>query len=109
MEVATVSWTDERLDDLNDKVDAFRAETGDELKTMRAEMTDEFKAIRADMANEFKAVRGEMRDAAESLAAQMNTRLDSVHKSITATSTTLVSAIIGGFIAVLVTMVVAQT
>jgi hypothetical protein len=47
--MAREAWTDERLDDLNTKVDeGFR------------EMRNEFRAIRGENAGEFQAVRGEM-------------------------------------------------
>ena len=44
------SWTDDRMDDLNGKVDG-----------LRVEMKTEFKAVRGEMKEEFKAVRGEMK------------------------------------------------
>jgi hypothetical protein len=43
------AWTDERLDDLNHRVDSgFR------------EMREEFRAVRGEMGTEFAAVRSEM-------------------------------------------------
>ncbi len=54
--MARETWTDERLDDLNKKVD-------DGFKEMR----EEFRAIRGEMRVEFAAVRAEMAAQAEML------------------------------------------
>jgi hypothetical protein len=56
-------WTDERLDDLNKKVDdGF------------SEMRTEFRALRGEMTGEFQAVRGEIQGVREEVAA-MNRNL----------------------------------
>lgn len=54
--MAREAWTDERLDDLNDRVASIdrRMEAG------FGEMRQEFRAIRGETAGEFQAVRGEM-------------------------------------------------
>jgi len=51
MEAMRESWTDDRLDDLNGKVDA-----------LRLEMRTEFRAIRGETKGEFRAIRGEMKE-----------------------------------------------
>lgn len=43
-------WTDERLDDLNQKVDAGFKETREEFRALRGEMQTEFKGIRSEIA-----------------------------------------------------------
>jgi predicted phage gp36 major capsid-like protein len=53
-------WTDERLDDLNKRVDEGFKETREEFRAVRAEMRSEFQAVRAEMKGEFQAVRGEL-------------------------------------------------
>jgi hypothetical protein len=61
MEAMRESWTDDRMDDLNGKVDALRLETRTEFKAVRGELKDEFHAVRTEMKEEFAAVRGEMK------------------------------------------------
>lgn len=62
MEAMRNSWSDDRLDDLNRRVDAGFGETRMEFQAVRQEMRDEFKAVRAEMRTEFHAVRAEMRE-----------------------------------------------
>jgi hypothetical protein len=54
--MAREAWTDERLDDLNARVESIdrRMEAG--FKEMR----EEFRAVRGEMKSEFQAVRAEM-------------------------------------------------
>jgi hypothetical protein len=52
-------WTDERLDDLNGRIDRGFEETQAEFRALRLEMRTEFVAVRAEMQNEFAAVRSE--------------------------------------------------
>jgi hypothetical protein len=44
-----VSWTDDRLDDLNGKVDALRVEMRDEFKAVRSEMHARFDSLQTLM------------------------------------------------------------
>ncbi len=43
------AWTDERLDDLNKRVDDGFAEMRGEFRAFRAEMKSEFQAVRAEI------------------------------------------------------------
>ncbi|HEX6152740.1 MAG TPA: hypothetical protein VFZ19_04370 [Solirubrobacterales bacterium] len=54
--MAREAWTDERLDDLNRKVEGIdrRMEAG------FGEVREEFRAVRAEIKGEFQAVRAEM-------------------------------------------------
>lgn len=54
--MARETWTDQRLDDLNERVASLdrRMEVG------FAEMREEFRAVRGEMSSEFHAVRGEI-------------------------------------------------
>lgn len=61
--MAREAWTDDRLDDLNKKVDSGFVE-----------MRTEFRAIRAEMQSEFQAVRGEIQGVRDEVAA-MNRNL----------------------------------
>ncbi|HET6997378.1 MAG TPA: hypothetical protein VFI03_02225 [Solirubrobacterales bacterium] len=60
MEAMRDLWTDERLDDLNHRVDSGFTEVSGEFKALRLEMRTEFVAVRSEMATEFGAVRSEM-------------------------------------------------
>jgi hypothetical protein len=87
MEAMRESWTDDRLDDLNGKVDA-----------LRLEMRTEFKAIRGEMKEEFVAVRGEMRDGFDKVDArflEMDARLIGIYRTMVVFCGTAVAALIG--------------
>jgi len=82
-------WTDERLDDLNVRVDrgfeavdrefiALRTETRTEFAALRAEMQAEFAAVRAEMKAEFQAVRAEMRSEFAAIRGEMSRMRESI-------------------------------
>lgn len=52
------SWTDDRMDDLNGKVDGLRLEMRTEFKEVRGEMKEEFAAVRGEMKAGFDKVDG---------------------------------------------------
>lgn len=54
-------WTDERLDDLNKRVDEGFKETREEFRAVRAEMKSEFQAVRSEMKSEFRAVKYDLK------------------------------------------------
>jgi hypothetical protein len=64
MEAVRDAWTDERLDDLNHRVDVL----GQRMDLGFAEVRQEFRAVRTEMATEFGAVRAEMAAANRTLA-----------------------------------------
>jgi len=72
--MAREAWTDERLDDLNKKVDDGFKEMHAEFRALRGEMKSEFQAVRAEMKSEFQGVRGEIQGIRNELAA-MNRNL----------------------------------
>lgn len=47
--MARDSWTDDRLDDLNRRVDDGFTDMREEFRAVRAEMQEEFRATRAEM------------------------------------------------------------
>jgi hypothetical protein len=57
MEAVRDLWTDERMDDLNHRVDTGFAEVGHEFRALRLEMRTEFTAVRSEMREEFAAGR----------------------------------------------------
>jgi hypothetical protein len=76
MEVATMNWTDERLDDLSDAVAVLHKDTKDEFKSVH----DEFKAVRSEMKDEFKAVRSEMKEEFGAVRSEMHTGFEAMHR-----------------------------
>jgi hypothetical protein len=63
--MARDSWTDERLDDLNHRMDeGFRA-TGEEFRSLRTEVGEEFRSLRSETREEFTAVRDELKGMRE--------------------------------------------
>jgi ribosome-associated toxin RatA of RatAB toxin-antitoxin module len=73
--MATVEWTDARLNVAFDALRKDNALLREEMREMRAEMRSEFRAIR----DEF---RGEMRAMREEHRADMNTLADRVHSDL---------------------------
>ena len=61
METMREQWTDERLDDLNGKVDRGFERLDTDLRAQRVETRTEFATVRTEMKAEFGAVRTEMR------------------------------------------------
>lgn len=49
-------WTDERLDDLNKRVDEGFKETRQEFRAVRSEMKGEFQAIRTELGGQISAL-----------------------------------------------------
>lgn len=49
-------WTDERLDDLNKRVDEGFKETREEFRAVRAEMKSEFQAVRGELGGQIAAL-----------------------------------------------------
>ena len=106
------SWTDDRLDDLNGKVDSLRLEMRTEFKAIRGEMKDEFRAVRnelkeefatvrAEMREEFAAVRVEMKEESVAVRGEMRAGFDKIDGRFDALQRTLLQ-IAGGTIATLI-------
>jgi len=66
--VAREAWTDERLDDLNKKVDEGFQEMRTEFRALRGEMRAEFQGVRGEMRAEIRGVRGEIQGVREEIA-----------------------------------------
>ena len=93
MEAMRDVWTDERLDDLNHRVDSGFEEVSREFQAIRLEMRTEFAAVRgeiaglrSDMATEFGSVRGEI----AGLRGQMATEFAAVRGEMAAMNRTLI-------------------
>jgi tetrahydromethanopterin S-methyltransferase subunit G len=81
MDAMRESWTDDRLDDLNGKVDAFRLEARTEFKAVRADMKDEFAAVRAEMKEGFDKV-DERFDRVEHRFEKMEDRFAALNRTL---------------------------
>jgi hypothetical protein len=114
MESMRESWTDKRLDDLNDKVDRgferidadlrlLRVETRTEFTTLRGEMQSGFEAVRGEMQSGFEAVRGEMKSGFE----RSDERFDALHRLMIRFCGLMLAALIG-LIAPLIGLVATQ-
>jgi uncharacterized coiled-coil DUF342 family protein len=107
------SWTDDRMDELNGKVDGFRLETRTEFRAVRAEVKEEFAAVRAEMKEEFAAVRDEMREGFDKVDKRfdkvdarfesmderfqtMDARLVQIYRTMVVFCGTAMAALIGG-------------
>jgi len=91
--MAREAWTDERLDDLNKKVDNGFAEMRNEFRAMRGELKSEVATVRSEMTTELRAVREE---------------ISALNRTIIQFAFALVAAVFLGFmgtIAALVTLV----
>jgi hypothetical protein len=81
------SWTDERLDDLNAKVDRGFEQTGVEIRELRRE----FVALRTVSSDEFKALRGEMKQGFDGVEA----RFDAMYRLMIQLGGTVIAALLG--------------
>jgi broad specificity phosphatase PhoE len=111
METMRESWTDDRLDDLNGKMDLLRVETRTEFKAVRGEMKEEFSAVRGEMKEEFAAVRREMKEGFDRVDARferllykiderfqsMDERLLATHRTVIGFCGLMFTALIGVF------------
>jgi hypothetical protein len=91
-------WTDDRLDDLNKKVDDGFAETKAEMRegfarvdAQIARLDGDIKELRRDTTNQIDGLRGEMNERFNSVDA----RFDSVNRNMIAGFFVVVAAIIG--------------
>ena len=60
MEAVREVWTDERMDDLNHRVDEGFRRMDREFQAIRLEMRTEFAVVRGERKAEFGAIRGEI-------------------------------------------------
>jgi hypothetical protein len=73
-------WTDERLDDLNQRIDGGFQEIKLEFRAVRAEMKAEFKTVRAEMKAEFRAVRAELKGEFQAFRVEFGGQIASLQR-----------------------------
>lgn len=94
MESMRESWSDKRLDDLNDKVDRIDAD----VRAHRVETRTEFAALRGEMRDGFERVdaRFERMDGRfERLDARLDDRFDALHRLLIQLAALTIAALIG--------------
>jgi uncharacterized coiled-coil DUF342 family protein len=84
-------WTDERLDELNKKVDDGFARVENDIRELRSEMKSEIGGLRSELKSEMKSqgdgLRNEMRE--------LNARFDSLNRTLIGGAAAIVAALIG--------------
>src|SRR5689334_1574403 len=91
-------WTDERLDDLNERVDEGFKETREEFRAVRGEMREEFSLVRSEMRSEFKGMRTEV--------GEVRSEVNALARVILQLSVGLIGAMLVGFLGIMTTLIV---
>jgi uncharacterized coiled-coil DUF342 family protein len=91
-------WTDERLDELNQRVDEGFKETREEFKAVQAEMREEFNVVRSEMRSEFKAMRTEM--------GEVRSEVNALARVIMQLAFGLIGTMLVGFLGIMTTLIV---
>ena len=91
MEAMRQSWTDERMDDLNAKVDRV----DDEVRALRNDTRAEFTAVRGELKAEFVAVRAEGKVGFDRIEADFNRVHQRLDRLIFLMMGLLVTALLG--------------
>jgi len=102
-------WTDERLDDLNKRVDEGFKETREDSHALRGEMQEEFRAVKAEMREEFSLVRTEMRSEFKGMRTEMGevrSEVNALARVIMQLSAGLIGAMLVGFLGIMTTLIV---
>ncbi len=98
MEAVREKWTDERLDDLNAKVDRGFERIDADLRAFRVEARTEFVALRGEMKAGFDRVdeRFERMDERfERMEARFDERFESLHRLLFRCAVVLIVALVG--------------
>jgi hypothetical protein len=96
--MAREGWTDERLDDLNQRVDEGFKETREEFKAVRADMREAFSLVRGEIRSEGKAVRTEI--------AEVRSEVNALARVILQLAFGLVGTMLVGFLGIMTTLIV---
>jgi hypothetical protein len=107
MEAVRERWTDDRMDDLNHKVDELGRRTDEGFRDMRREMDEGFRDLRGEMDEGFRDLRGEMDEGFRDLRGEMNTRFEQVDARFDAMQRTMLQ-LGGGAIAALLGLIATQ-
>jgi hypothetical protein len=101
--MAREAWTDERLDDLNKKVDDGFSEMREEFRAMRTELRAESQATKSDLKKEVQGVRVEMKEELRAIRGEIG----ALNRTVIQLAFAMVSTVFLGFmgtIAALITL-----
>lgn len=73
-----MAWTDERLDDLAQRMDAGFERVDRDIRELRMDMRDGFASVRAELREESANLRGEIREESTNLRREMHEGFASV-------------------------------
>jgi len=108
MEAMREAWTDDRLDDLANRMDRGFDRVDADIRELRTETKSEFALFRTEVDRRFDKVDERFDKVDESFEKvdekfeRVHGRLDSIQRAIVMGSITLTSASITGFVAILV-------
>jgi tetrahydromethanopterin S-methyltransferase subunit G len=94
MESMRESWTDERLDDLNHKVDAGFDRVDADIRGLRVEMRTEFGALRGEMKGGFDRLDTRF-ERIDDRFDRINERLEAMHRLLVQSFVVLLATLIG--------------
>ena len=100
--VAREAWTDERLDDLTQRVDEGFNRTEREFQAVRLEMRTEFAAVRSEMKTEFSSARSEIGEL-RSEVVEVRSDINALTRTIAQAGFGMAGALLIGFLGVIAT------
>ena len=98
MESMRESWTDGRLDDLNEKVGSGFERLDTDLRGLRMETRTEFGALRTEARSEFVALRAEIRagfDRVDERFERIDDRFEALHRLLVQSVVVLLATLVG--------------
>ncbi|HYH54783.1 MAG TPA: hypothetical protein VD761_11705 [Solirubrobacterales bacterium] len=90
--MAREAWTDERLDDLNAKVDKGFDEVKGEVSSLRAETKAEFRELRGEMNTRFNSLEGRFNS--------IDTRFDPLQRTMVLGFVSMSATIVGALLVI---------
>jgi len=102
MEAVREIWTDERMDDLNHRVDEGFGRMEREFQAIRLETRTEFAAVRGEMKAEFAAVRAEMKADFAAVRSDLGGQIAALNRTIVQVG----AGAIVGFVGVIATLAI---
>lgn len=102
------SWTDDRLDDLNDKVGELARRTDNGFNRVDADLRDlrgEMSAMRTELRGETAELRSEMNARFDAMQRGFDARFDALQRTMIQFSGVMVAALIGVIATLIATQV----